>query len=56
MISDLSEFTHYGDAETLGHYSDQTNIENELTNQLLTKWSIFKKPSVCLAEGYSKHP
>ena len=43
MIAGFSEFTHYGDAKTLRHYFDQTNTEDELTNQLLTKMSDFSE-------------
>lgn len=43
MIAGFSEFTHYGDANTLRHYFDQTNTEDELTNQLLSKMGDFSE-------------
>lgn len=43
MIAGFSEFTHYGDANTLRHYFDQTNTEDELTSQLLSKMGDFSE-------------
>ena len=43
MIAGFSEFTHYGDANTLRHYFDQTNTEDELTHQLLAKMGDFSE-------------
>ncbi len=43
MIAGFSEFTHYGDANTLRHYFDQTNTEDDLTNQLLSKMGDFSE-------------
>ena len=38
-----TSFTHYGDANTLRHYFDQTNTEDELTSQLLSKMGDFSE-------------
>ena len=43
MIAGFSEFTHYGVANTLRHYFDQTNTEDELTSQLLSKMGDFSE-------------